>query len=225
MPSSLAPLRRALGWVRTELGLFVVLVGIGSLAGLLGTALLPPDDRRITGLIGGLVTLYLQLFVTARVLDGAGAMPPDYRREMATEARFPSAFLASLLSIVGIAAGLALLVVPGILLFGLRSMWMPALLAERLRTTEALRRSWRLAKPRLGWVLLASVWIVLAPMGLAIAIVVTLVLVTRSDVLPDTLVEPLVVAMQLLWAVSYASVYLTLRDEAGRVEAGIAARP
>jgi hypothetical protein len=188
--------------------LFATLTVVSMLPGLFGLALLGKSDQRVTILVGGLLNLYLQLFATARALDLMGAMPADWRRADATEGRFPSAFLASFLSVLAILLGLALLIVPGIVLMALWGVWMPALLAERLGATEALRRSWRLVRPHPGRVV-ALLGVSSTGLLLVVSSGVAPVVVWGDTALPaaDWAIEPLLalwtIASAVLWAAAY----------------------
>jgi len=212
LPPSFLVVRLAARSILADRRFFAVVVLAAAAPGAIAAVAFGGGDARVATLVASFLALYLQLLVTARTLDAAGAMPPGYDRPDATEGRFPSAFLASLLSLVGVALAALLLVVPGVLLYGLWSLWMPALLAERLRATEALRRSWTLARPRLGWVLLVALWVLLAWVA-ALAPMMGMVLLGMSDTAADVTGELLVAAAQMAGAAIYAHAFMLCRRD------------
>jgi len=209
-----ATLRDAGVATRAEWRLLAILVAVGSAPGLAGLALLPPDRWQGPAAVSGLLVLYLQLLATARTLHVLGAMPADYARADATERRYPSAFLGSLLYLLAAAAGLVLLVVPGLAAYVLLGLWMPALLAGRLGVVDAFRRSWALARPALsGMALVALAQGAVFVAGFALASAPLLLLILGDapawfGPLSDILIEPAATAVQLggavIWAAAYA---------------------
>jgi len=211
LPPSLAPFRRAAGFAATQPRFLIAVVLVAAAPGTLGALLLAERDGRAVTLVSSLLALYLQLLVTARVLYAAGAMPADYHPADATEARFPSALLAALLFLLGVAMAAVLLVVPGLLLYAAWSLWMPALLAERLRAAAALRRSWGLARGRIGWLLLVALWLLLGWIAL-LAPVIAAELAGVDTRVTDVAGELLVSVAQMAGAVAYAHAYMLCRQ-------------
>jgi hypothetical protein len=67
--------------------------------------------------------------------------------------RFGSVLLVSILVGLSVAIGFILLVIPGIILLVMLSVSIPALVVENRRGTEAMKRSWELAKGQFWHVL------------------------------------------------------------------------
>lgn len=168
----------------------------------------PGDWTRLSSLLG-LVTLYLQLLVTFRALSHAGLTHPDQPEDRPTDGRYPGAFLLDLLMFLAVAIGLALLIVPGVLLLALWSLALPALAAERLPVVAAMRRSWALTRPYLasfvGLVLLAA-----APFLAVLALVAVTVLIPSFDsptslAVADLLLSVWAILTPAFWACAYAA--------------------
>lgn len=205
---------------RAETRFLATAVAIASLPGLLAVALLPPDAARGPALVSAAITLYLQLLATARTLDRLGAMPGDYVRADATERRYPSAFLGSILFLLAVGLGLALLVLPGVAVFLLWGLWMPALLAERLGVIAAFRRSYALARPRLSAMLAVAA---LSAAGFVAAIVPPVAVAMANyllggpywvDRLGDAAAEVTVSAFLIGNAVLWAAAFVRARSAA-----------
>ena len=116
----------------------------------------------------GLISLYLQLFLTAAALSFA---LPGYRfdRSNPTKGRLPSMFLLSVLWLFGVTGGLLLLIIPGLILLARWNLSAPVLLAEDSTAARSLGRSWELT--RRHWkVTTATLVIGLAPLVPAFAI-------------------------------------------------------
>ena len=113
---------------------------------LLADLMFEPELIMLAYLVLGLISLYLQLLLTSAALSCA---LPDYKfdPQKPTRGRFPSIFLLSLISLLAVAAGLLLLVVPGLILLARWSVSAPILLAEDLSVMDSLRRSWELTRP------------------------------------------------------------------------------
>lgn len=119
-------------------------------------------------LVLGLISLYLQLFLTAAALSGA---LPDFHfdRSNPTKGRLPSMVLLWILWLFGVTGGLLLLIIPGLILLVRWNLSAPVLLAEDSTATQSLRRSWELT--RRHWkVTTATLVIGLAPLVPAFAI-------------------------------------------------------
>ena len=194
---------------------FTATTAVGAAPGLIAVVVNPNGDGYALILLSTLLGLYLQLLATFRTIELLGAMPADYQRAHATEKRFPAAFLGSLLTTLTILAGLAALVVPGLLLLALWSLWLPALAAERLGVLGAMRRSWRLVRPRIGSVLILALLAAGAFVTLVVACVAGYFLLAEgqwwiADVLFELLFTAGLIASAVLWAVTYVQ----LLDEA-----------
>ena len=85
----------------------------------------------------------------------------------ATLRRFPALLGASLLVNLVRGIGFALCILPGVALTGLYAAVIPALMIEEIGPIEAMRRSWRLLKPRFWPVLgiIALAWLIAAFLG------------------------------------------------------------
>ncbi|URW74928.1 hypothetical protein M9980_10175 [Sphingomonas donggukensis] len=174
-------------------------------------------EREATGIamILGFATLYVQLLVTFRTLDHAGAAPPGYTRANATEGRFPTAFAASFVSGIGMLIGLILFVVPGVIAFLLWSLTLPVIAAERLSAMASLRRSVALARAHLATLALVG-------LAIALAIIGALGISLAADLLPEPAgalafslwLNLSVSAILLFGAVAWARAYLALRSAA-----------
>lgn len=125
-----AVLRQTGTVVKAEARLNATLIAISAAPGLVGLA--AGADERLVNAVAGLLNLYLQLLSTVRALDVLGFAPPGYQRADMTEGRFGSAFGASLVSTVAIGLGILALIVPGIVLLALWSVWLPAIAGCRL---------------------------------------------------------------------------------------------
>lgn len=215
-----ALVRVELAW-RQDRRFLLTAVLVASTPGLLAVAFLPPDAARAPAIISAFVTLYLQLLATARTLHLLAAMPASYHPEQATERRFPSAVLGSLLYLLATTAGLVLLVVPGVAIFLLWSLWMPAMLAERLSVSQALRRSFAIARPRLaalGMAALGSVAGLLAALVPPIGIVLLGYLLDWPpwvDRAADAAAEVTISAFLVGNAVFWASIFSEARGFCG----------
>lgn len=215
-----AVLRGAGAVFRAEWRLYLTTVSISVAPQL--TALAAGLDERMVSAAGSLIDIYLQLLVTFRALDVLGLAPPGYHRADMTEGRFGSAFVAGLVSTVGIGLGLLALVAPGVVLLALWSVWMPAIAGERLSAFEALRRSWRLCRRQLPAMLLL---LLLVLGGFVVAFGLTLLPelaagdagVPVANVVIELLVSVTLMATPVLWAAAYR--------ELRRLEAGGAGQP
>ena len=90
------------------------------------------------------VMLYVQLYITGVALSEANLAGYEYDARSPTRGRFASAFGQTIIYTFGVIAGLALLIVPGLILLVRWSVCLPALLAEDLTIGESLKRSWDL---------------------------------------------------------------------------------
>ena len=106
--------------------------------------LVPPP--RLAAAYGalGFMSLYLELLLTARMLSVSGLADYRFDPRAPTDGRYASAFLLSLMTVLGIAVGLILLVIPGLVLLARWSICFVILLAERATVSESLNRSWRM---------------------------------------------------------------------------------
>ena len=77
-----------------------------------------------------------------------GAAPPAAGGLLVALRAYPQALLAALLFTVVVAAGLTLLLIPGIYLAGALQLWMVALLLQRGGAVRSLRASWQLVYAR-----------------------------------------------------------------------------
>ena len=95
--------------------------------------------------IFALISLYLQLFLTAAALSCA---LPNFQINPAnpTRGRFPSMFLLSILWLLGVTGGLLLLIIPGLVLMTRWTLSAPVLLAENATASQSLGRSWELTR-------------------------------------------------------------------------------
>jgi hypothetical protein len=198
---------QVLAAVSADARFLAVAIAVGAAPGLAALAWGPADER-MTLLVSPLVMLYLQLLATFRTLRRAGLAPPGF----ATEGRFASAFLGSLLYMLGVIGGLVLLVVPGVLLIGLWSLWLPAFAAEELRPIDALSRSWRLARPRFGRLLVVALAVGML-YGATASVNAALAMLAPGSLLPNMVGELLLVAVQIVSAIVWAVAYLGIRRE------------
>ena len=109
-----------------------------------------------------------------------GVAPPAAGGLWVALRAYPQALLAGLLFTVAVAAGLTLLLIPGIYLAGALQLWMVALLLQRVSAWRSLRASWQLVYAR-WWRSNTQVALVLlgglgaaALLGLAAGVVVQL---------------------------------------------------
>ena len=138
----------------------------------------------------------------------------------AAAALLPFYFIASLLSTVMIAIGLALLIVPGLYLIGRLAPLAPVMVAENRRNPiDAIRRSFEVTKGR-GWAVLGLV-VLVAIAGTIVVTVVNMVfgtvfrLVGGADV--GTLLRLIVTsataaAFTVVMLLLYAAIYRQLSD-------------
>ena len=122
---------RSLAAWRAQSGLLLVAIAIDAVPQMM-LEFLPGGAMRASAFLS-LLTLYLQLLLTIRTTALIGAGPPGYTPDRWTEGRYASAFLLSILTVLGSLAGFALLVVPGLLLLTLWSLALPALVCARQR--------------------------------------------------------------------------------------------
>jgi len=134
----------SLAFARARGRLVAAVLMITTLMPAVADATLDPADAFRASSAFGLVELYLQLLVTSAVLGAHGLVPARYDPRRPTLGRYPAAFGLGLIYFVAVLAGLALLVIPGLLLIARWSVSLPALVSEDVGITEALRRSWRL---------------------------------------------------------------------------------
>lgn len=156
--------RLSLGAWKSAAAIWLILVGTYALAELT----LGPDVIGFAYGALGLLSLYLQLFLTSAALSCA---LPDFKFEWQspTNGRFPAIFLLSLLWLFGVVAGLALLIVPGLVLLVRWTLSVPILLAEDTTAAESLRRSWHLTQRH--WKVATLVFVLgFAPLVPAVAI-------------------------------------------------------
>lgn len=204
--------------VRLEARFLLIAVAIASAPGILAVIFLPPDDARGPAIVSAFITFYLQLLAIARTLHALGAMPGDYRREDATERRFPAAFLAELLYLIAVGIGLALLVLPGVAMFLLAGFWVPALLAERLDVVAALRRSVALVRPHwiavamLATVSLGGILLSLAPPFATLLVAYAFGLPAWVDRVADAVAEVTITAFLIGNAMLWAAAFSRVRD-------------
>ena len=109
-----------------------LLAGLGAVVdlGMTSEAAVPGAEFLLS-----VLTVVTQYWLTRTLLGDVGMMT-------SLRARFPPFFLLGVVSTVGIALGLILLVVPGVLLFVRWSMAGPVLLAQDEGVLDSLRRSW-----------------------------------------------------------------------------------
>lgn len=202
----------AASYVRADAGVFVLAVSATALPQILADRwLLDGSAIAISGLLS-FVQLYVNLLLTYRALDHAGAAPPGYVRADLTEARFGSMFAMGFVSGAAIIAGLILLIVPGLMLLLAWSVATPALVGERLRAIESLGRSWRLTRPALGRVVL--LWLpVLLFLGIVGVIGYQIGWFTEVATLAETIVlNILLSAVGTFLPVVATFAYLALRE-------------
>lgn len=107
----------------------------------------PPTALRVGSLVG-LLTLYLELLVTAQALVALGRRPAGWDPRRPTMGRYPRAFAVSLVVGAAALAGLVLFVLPGLVLLLRWSLALPIVLAEDEGVAASLRRSWALTRGR-----------------------------------------------------------------------------
>lgn len=88
--------------------------------------------------------------------------------------------LFSILAVIGIAIGIALLIVPGLVLLTFWSVGVPAIVAERVGPLEAFGRSWNLVKGN-GWSVFGTL-VVTTLIWLAVGIVIGVIATPIGDV-------------------------------------------
>ncbi len=117
--------------------------GLGSLAGSLLTAVL----SLLTGpFIAGAVSRVVAASYLGEVIGPAAALK-------ATARRFGSLLAASILVFLVEVFGLLFCIIPGALAFALYTAVTPAVMIEEIGPIQAMRRSWRLMRPRMWAVL------------------------------------------------------------------------
>lgn len=104
----------------------------------------PPEVGLFLSAVFGLVLLYIQLLIVATALRGLDLLPQGADPRRPTLGRYPSAFFQSVIYGLGVIVGLALLLVPGLIVFMRWLPALPAMVAEDRRAGSALRRSWQL---------------------------------------------------------------------------------
>jgi hypothetical protein len=93
-----------------------------------------------TNLLAGFISLAAQYYLTTKALELLGARP-------VVRPRFRALWGLSLLSGLGILLGLLLLILPGLFLMVRWMIAAPVMIAEDLRVSDALGRSWQLTGP------------------------------------------------------------------------------
>lgn len=159
------------------------------------------------------VHLYLTLRLTFRTLAAEGEIPPGYDPRRPTDGRYPANYLLNLLFLLGVIAGLIAFVVPGVALYLLWSVALPALASERISVIDAMRRSWTLTRPALGRVALLAAAIALLVLLLMLAAATCMTLAPEWG-------PPLIVALDLAMSVTlmfspivWTYAYLALRPD------------
>ncbi|WP_326523294.1 hypothetical protein [Sphingomonas sp.] len=190
---------------------FAVLVGATALPQIAADLSADETAINLTALVLSFVQIYVNLLVTFRALDHGGGAPPGYVRADLTEGRYAGAFALGFASVAAILGGLILLIVPGVLLMLLWSVSLPALAAERIGAIDALRRSWRLARPALRPLALTLLPIVLAWLAIFAGVAVMFCRPQMIDVISGVLNVAMSALLPFSAAV-WAFAYLELRD-------------
>jgi hypothetical protein len=169
----------------------VVVVPLSLLGALIVELVAAPDEETVTilgqtetisdrtfaaivvgSLIAAIVAVIISAVLQAAMMRGAALAtigdPVDveasYRWGLK---RFGSVLLVAFLVGITVAIGFLLLIIPGIILLTLFSVSIPALVIENRRGTEAMKRSWDLAKEHFWHVLgvIVVAWIIGAVVG------------------------------------------------------------
>ncbi|WP_157084801.1 glycerophosphoryl diester phosphodiesterase membrane domain-containing protein [Sphingomonas pituitosa] len=120
------------------------------------------SDQRL-GLLSSLVGVFAQFLLTSALLRREGA-----HHAWGQPGRAGAFFFAGIVTGLAIAAGMLLLILPGLYLYARWLVTVPLIVGEGERAGEALRASWRRMAPHLRPAIVAVV-IVLAPGALALA--------------------------------------------------------
>lgn len=120
-----------------------------------------------TTFISGLASLGGQFYLTSAILTKLGLTDRD------AKPRFMSFWGANILSSIGIALGLVLLVVPGVYLAARWSASGPAVLSGD-KAAEALSRSWRMTADRAMPIAIALLVIFVPLIGIGVILAVTI---------------------------------------------------
>jgi hypothetical protein len=171
---------------------------LGGFGGVVGTLL--------AAVVGAVLTGMLVVVVSEDVLGRRVSAADVWRR---IRPRMWALLLAAAIAGIVPYVGLALLIVPGLLLWAAWSLTTPALVLEGIGPFAALRRSWRLAWPglaRVWWVRTLSVlmgfliqFLIAVPFSAAGALTVA---VTGGDDDPGTAVTVVVLALTVLGGIA-----------------------
>jgi uncharacterized membrane protein len=155
-----------------------------ALPSLLLTAILPPQAQGLANLVD---SLFAQLAIAAltygsyQYLAGHRVSAGDCLRYGAS--RFGRVIGLSIIYNIIVLLGLTLLIVPGLIFATMCAVSVPALLAERLSITEALKRSGALTKGYRWYVfgLLALVVFGMVTAGMIVVVVIVLIFPSTAD--------------------------------------------
>ncbi len=208
-------IHRSFSQVRGDWRGFAMAFIVVAIPGILVDSLLSDREAVVASLPLGLFTAYVQLLLTFRTLHANGAAPPGYQTRDLTEARLPSVIAAGIFETLAVLLGLLLFVVPGIALMLLWSLTIPVLAAERLGATDAMRRSWGLARHALGRLLAIGMIFVLV---VALAALMTAIIeVSIGEALWAYLLlgDVMLPIVTLFSAIVWTHAYLDLRTSEG----------
>ena len=217
MTEAIAFARRAFAegaeYIRGDLPMSLLVIGIlATLSFSVDTFLPNPAAAAVNVGVSGL-TVYLQILLTFRMLYANGAAPPGYTLAAKTEARVPSMIAVGFISGVAILLGLLVLVLPGLILMVFWSLTLPALAAERLGASDAMRRSWHLARPAFGCLALIGAVFVVAVALIFLMAVSVAYFVPHIGWLP-TLITDVCFPIVILWSAPvWTAAYLELRNK------------
>ena len=113
------------------------------------------DGEGALTLLHAFLSLFLQFWLTKALLEELGWHGPE-------RIRFPAFFALSFASAIGIALGLLLLIVPGIILFVRWSIGPPILLGSDEGAIDSMRRSWHETEGHF-WPILAALSAIYLP--------------------------------------------------------------
>jgi hypothetical protein len=203
---------------------FVVLVLVGVVSGLLFAA-----GGVVLDLIGLLVAFAGRLLYVGFVVKLVDDVR-DGRRDSSVGDLFSAAAPSilplagfAILAVIGVAIGLALLIIPGLILLTFWSVAAPAIVAERVGVFEAFGRSWHLVSGN-AWsvfgalVVVSLIWILIGFVLGAIATPIGNGAIVVANILANVLTAP-------IFALAVSVMFFDLGGGAGAAAAAPAAPP
>ena len=151
---------------------------------------LPTMTQSGTNLLAGLISLAGQYYLTINALELLDARP-------VVRPRFGALWGMGIVSGLGIVLGLVLLILPGLYLMVRWAIAAPVMIAEDLKVSDALGRSWQLTRPNAGPIL-----------GAMLVIFVPAILIGGGSALLLTEGQPLL-AMAILYLCLFGALALS----------------